>query len=112
MLLNFFHFFNNKQKMYSRACVCLGNDVSESFPVNVGLRLRCVMSTWLFNVYRKQSINKTSIITVELFVTMARLAQGQTLVIRVKISACNGYKIVSASVKNVPACINKLHPSE
>ena len=28
----------------SRACVRVGNDVSESFPVNVGLRQGCVMS--------------------------------------------------------------------
>ena len=35
----------------SRACVRVGNDVSEWFPVNVGLRQSCVMSPWLFNVY-------------------------------------------------------------
>ena len=34
-----------------RVCVRVGNDVSESFPVNVILRLGCVMSPWLFNVY-------------------------------------------------------------
>ena len=33
------------------ACVRAGNDVSEWFPVNVGLRQGCVMSPWLFNVY-------------------------------------------------------------
>ena len=33
-----------------RACVRVGNDVSEWFPVNVGLRQGCVMSPWLFNV--------------------------------------------------------------
>ena len=53
------------------------------------------------------SISIASIITVELFVTMARLARGQTLVIMVKIGA-----IVSASVKNVLACRNLLHPWE
>ena len=35
----------------SRACVRVGNYVSEWFLVNVGLRLGCVMSPWLFNVY-------------------------------------------------------------
>ena len=35
----------------SRACVRVGMDVSEWFPVNVGLRQGCVMSPWLFNVY-------------------------------------------------------------
>ena len=35
----------------SRACVSLGMDVSEWFPVNVGLRQGCVMSPRLFNVY-------------------------------------------------------------
>ena len=35
----------------SRAYVRVGNDVSEWFPVNVGLRQDCVMSPWLFNVY-------------------------------------------------------------
>ena len=37
--------------VYSRECVRVGNDVSEWFPVNVGLRQGCVMSPWLFNVY-------------------------------------------------------------
>ena len=34
----------------SRACVRVGSDVSEWFPVTVGLRQGCVMSPWLFNV--------------------------------------------------------------
>ena len=46
--------------------------------------------------YRKPLINVTSISTVELFVTMARLAQGQTSVITVKIGAHNA-KIYPAS---------------
>ena len=35
----------------SRACVRIGMEVSEWFPVNVGLRQGCVMSPWSFNVY-------------------------------------------------------------
>ena len=35
----------------SRACVRIGMQVSEWFPVNVGMRQGCVMSPWLFNVY-------------------------------------------------------------
>ena len=35
----------------SRECVRVGMDVSEWFPVNVGLRQGCVMFPWLFNVY-------------------------------------------------------------
>ena len=31
----------------SRACVWVGNDVSEQFPVNVLIRQGCVMSPWL-----------------------------------------------------------------
>ena len=34
-----------------RTFVRVGNDVSEWFLVNVGLRQGCVMSPWLFNVY-------------------------------------------------------------
>ena len=32
-------------------CVRVGNEVSEWFPVRVGLRQGCVMSPWLFNLY-------------------------------------------------------------
>ena len=60
--------------------------------------------------YRTLSINTTSIIAVKLFVTTARLARGQTSVIKVNIGECNGYKIISARVKNVLASINTLHP--
>ena len=35
----------------SRACVGVRMDVSEWFPVNVGLRQSCVMSLCLFNLY-------------------------------------------------------------
>ena len=34
----------------SKACVRVGNEVSEWFPVRVGLRQGCVMSPWLFNL--------------------------------------------------------------
>ena len=45
-------FLKAVQRFYvdSRMCVLVGNDVSEWFPVNVGLRQGCVMSPWLFNV--------------------------------------------------------------
>ena len=41
------------QRFYidSRTCVRVRNDVSEWFPVNVGLRQGLVMSPWLVNVY-------------------------------------------------------------
>ena len=48
---------------------------------------------------------QTLIITVKLFVTVARLAWGKILVITVKIGVRNGYKIVSKKVQNVLACI-------
>ena len=35
----------------SRACVRVGNDMSEWFPVDVGLGQDCVMSPWWFSVY-------------------------------------------------------------
>ena len=35
----------------SRACVRVGNDMSERFLVNVRLRQGCVISPWLFAVY-------------------------------------------------------------
>ncbi|MCP4269594.1 MAG: hypothetical protein GY777_29150, partial [Candidatus Brocadiaceae bacterium] len=35
----------------SRACMRVGVNVSEWFPVKVSLRQGCVMSPWLFNVY-------------------------------------------------------------
>ena len=58
------------------------------------------------------SISTTSIITVELFVTTARLARSQTLVITVKIGACM-VKVRTASenssqVKNLIQCIKKI----
>ena len=37
--------------MGSKACVRARNEVSEWFPVRVGLRQGCVMSPWLFNLY-------------------------------------------------------------
>ena len=34
-----------------KACARVGNEVSEWFPVRVGLRQGYVMSPWLFNLY-------------------------------------------------------------
>ena len=35
----------------SKACVRVGNEVSEGFPVGVELRQGCVVLPWLFNLY-------------------------------------------------------------
>ena len=35
----------------SKGCVRVVNEVSEWFPVRVGLRQGCVMSPWLFKLY-------------------------------------------------------------
>ena len=45
----------------SRACVRVINDVSEWFPVNVGLRQGCVMYTWLFNVYMDGVVREVNV---------------------------------------------------
>ena len=45
----------------SRACVQVGNDVSEWFPVNVGLRQGCVMSPLLFNVYMDGVVREVNV---------------------------------------------------
>ena len=45
----------------SRACVWVGNDVSEWFQVNVGLRQGCVMSPWLFNVYMDDVVREVNV---------------------------------------------------
>ena len=45
----------------SRACVRVGNDVSEWFQVNVGLRQGCVMSPWLFNVYMDGVVREVNV---------------------------------------------------
>ena len=45
----------------SRAFVRVGNDVSEGFPVNVGLRQGCVMSPWLFNVYMDRVVREVNV---------------------------------------------------
>ena len=45
----------------SRARVWVGNDMSEWFPVNVGLRQESVMSPWLFNVYMDGVVREASV---------------------------------------------------
>ena len=45
----------------SRACVQVGNDVSEWFPVNVGLRQGCVMYPGLFNVYMDGAVQEVNV---------------------------------------------------
>ena len=45
----------------SRACVRVGNDLSEWFPVNVGLRQSCMISPWLFNVYMDGVVREVNV---------------------------------------------------
>ena len=45
----------------SKACVRVGNDVGEWFPVNVGLRQGCVMSPWLFTVYMDGVVREVNV---------------------------------------------------
>ena len=45
----------------SRACVRVGNEVSEWFSVNVGLRQGCVMSSWLFNLYMNGVVREVNV---------------------------------------------------
>ena len=45
----------------SRASVRVGNDVSEWFPVNVGLRQGCMMSPLLFNVYMDGVVREVNV---------------------------------------------------
>ncbi len=35
----------------ANACVRVGGDFNDSFAVEVGVRLECVMSPWLFNIF-------------------------------------------------------------
>ena len=48
----------------SRAYVRVGNDVSEWFPVKVGLRHGCVMSPWLFNVYTDGVVREVNVMVL------------------------------------------------
>ena len=48
----------------SRACVRVGNNVSEWFLVNVGLRQGCVMSPWLFNVYKDGVVREVNVMSL------------------------------------------------
>ena len=43
------------------SCVREGNDVSERFPVYVGLRKGCLMSPWLFNVYMEGVVRAVNV---------------------------------------------------
>ena len=47
--------------IYTKACVRVGNDVSEWFPVNVGLRQGCVMSPRWFNVYMNGVVREVNV---------------------------------------------------
>ena len=45
----------------SRACVRVGKDVSEWFPVDDGMRPGCVMSPWLFIVYMDGVVREVNV---------------------------------------------------
>ena len=45
----------------STACVRMGNDMSEWFPVNIGLNQGCVMSSWLFSVYMDGVVREVNV---------------------------------------------------
>ena len=49
----------------SKACVWVGNAVSEWFPVNVGLRQGSVMSSWLFNEYMDDVVREVNVRVLE-----------------------------------------------
>ena len=50
----------------SRVCVRVGKDMSEWFPVNVGLRQGCVVSPWLFmfNVHLDGVVREVNVIVL------------------------------------------------
>ena len=45
----------------SRACVQVGNVMSEWFLVNIGLRQGCVTSPWVFNVYMDGVVREVNV---------------------------------------------------
>ena len=45
----------------SRACVRVGYDVSEWFPINVALRQVCAMSLWWINVYMDGVVREVNV---------------------------------------------------
>ena len=49
----------------SRECLRVENDVSDWFPVNVGLRLGCVMSPWMFNLYMDGVVGEVNVRVLE-----------------------------------------------
>ena len=49
----------------SKACVRVGNGVSEWFPVKVCLRQGCVMSPWLFNIYMDGVVREVNMRVME-----------------------------------------------
>ena len=50
----------NSHHIGSKACVRVGNEVSEWFPVRVRLRQGCVMLPWLFNLYIDGVVRKVN----------------------------------------------------
>ena len=48
------------ESFYVDSMAC-GNEVSEWFPVNVGLRQDCVMCPWLFNLYMDGVVREVNV---------------------------------------------------
>ena len=49
----------------SMACVRVGNDdVSDWFPVNVGLRRGCMMAPWSFNIYMDGVVREVNVMVL------------------------------------------------
>ena len=61
----------------SKACVRVGDGVSEWFPVKVGLRQGCVMSPWLFNLYMDGVVREVNMRVMERGLSLLESENGE-----------------------------------